>query len=115
MAVNYDYRPIAAKVSSANLSGYYSRSERISQLRNLNLIRNRKGPLPHIVAVTAEPLPTRIAALALGTGDLDCVYHFALPELEASIKDIKNEDQLDILKMRSTVAACAISAICLST
>ena len=63
----------------------------------LNLIRNRKGHLPHIVAVTAEPLPTRIAALALGTGVLDCVYHFALYELIESIGEIENEDQLDML------------------
>jgi hypothetical protein len=64
------------------------RSDRSQNTRTeaLNLIRNRKGRLPHIVAVTAEPLPTRLAALALGTGDLDCVYHFALHELQASIQ-----------------------------
>ena len=50
-----------------------------------------------MVAVTAEPLPTRIAALALGTGDLDCVYHFALPELKKTIEEIDNQDQLDML------------------
>ena len=50
-----------------------------------------------MVAVTAEPLPTRIAALALGTGDLDCVYHFALPELKKTIEKIDNQDQLDML------------------
>jgi hypothetical protein len=47
--------------------------------------------------VTAEPLPTRIAALALGTGDLDCVYHFALDELYNAVVSINNEDQLDML------------------
>lgn len=75
------------------------RSDRGQNARTeaLNLIRNRKGRLPHVVSVTAEPLPTRIASLALGTGDLDCVYHFALPELQESIADIKNEDQLDML------------------
>lgn len=75
------------------------RSDRGQNARTeaLNLIRNRKGHLPHIVAVTAEPLPTRIASLALGTGDLDCVYHFALPELRKAISQIKNEDQLDML------------------
>ncbi|MBN1875265.1 MAG: restriction endonuclease [Anaerolineae bacterium] len=77
------------------------RSDRGQNARTeaLNLIRNRKGPLPHIVAVTAEPLPTRIASLALGTGDLDCVYHFALNELHAAIEEIENEDQLDMLMM----------------
>ncbi len=77
------------------------RSDRGQNARTeaLNLIRNRKGPLPHIVAVTAEPLPTRIAALALGTGDLDCVYHFALAELQGTLQQLGNEDQLDMLTM----------------
>jgi hypothetical protein len=75
------------------------RSDRGQNARTeaLNLIRNRKGSLPHVVAVTAEPLPTRIASLALGTGDLDCVYHFALNELIESIEEISNADQLDML------------------
>jgi hypothetical protein len=77
------------------------RSDRSQNTRTeaLNLIRNRKGSLPHIVSVTAEPLPTRISALALGTGDMDCVYHFALPELKATIEQCDNEDQLDMLLM----------------
>ncbi len=75
------------------------RSDRSQNARteSLNLVRNRKGNLPHIVAVTAEPLPSRIAALALGTGDLDCVYHFALPELTEAVRST-SEDQLDTLK-----------------
>ncbi len=77
------------------------RSDRAQNTRTeaLNLIRNRKGHLPHVSAVTAEPLPTRLAALALGTGDLDCLYHFALPELKSSIEEIGNQDQLDMLLM----------------
>lgn len=76
------------------------RSDRAQNARTeaLNLIRNRKGQTPHIVAVTAEPLPTRLAALALGTGDLDCVYHFALHELIGAIERVNNIDQLDMLK-----------------
>jgi hypothetical protein len=76
------------------------RSDRSQNTRTeaLNLIRNRKGPLPHIVAVTAEPLPMRIASLALGTGDLDCVYHVALPELRNACAAIeRTEDQLEAL------------------
>ena len=59
------------------------RSDRAQNSRTeaLGLIRNRKGHLPHIMVVTAEPLPSRIASLAMGTGDIDCVYHFALNEL----------------------------------
>ncbi len=81
------------------------RSDRGQNARTeaLNLIRNRKGSTPKIVAVTGEPLPMRIASLALGTGDLDCVYHFALPELQAAIEDCISqgdaslEDQKDML------------------
>ena len=75
------------------------RSDRAQNIRTeaLNLIRNRKGRVPHIVVVTAEPLPTRLAAIALGTGDLDCVYHIALPELEAAVRAAENADQLDML------------------
>ncbi len=43
------------------------RSDRGQNARTeaLNLIRNRKGNLPHGVSVTTESLPTRIASLAL--------------------------------------------------
>jgi len=77
------------------------RSDRSQNTRTeaLNLIRNRKGSLPHIVAVTAEPLPMRIASLALGTGDLDCVYHFALHELREACATIhRGDDQLEMLE-----------------
>ena len=77
------------------------RSDRAQNTRAeaLNLIRNRKGPLAHASAVTAEPLPTRLAALALGTGDLDCVYHFALPELQDALRLLNKADQMDMLNI----------------
>ncbi len=76
------------------------RSDRSQNTRTeaLNLIRNRKGNTPHIVAVTAEPLPTRIASIAMGTGDIDCVYHMALYELIETAKESEFEDQYDMLK-----------------
>ena len=76
------------------------RSDRSQNIRTeaLNLIRNRKGHTPHIVAVVAEPMPTRIASLALGTGDIDCVYHFALPELIAAVRESANESQQEMLE-----------------
>jgi hypothetical protein len=75
------------------------RSDRAQNIRTegLNLVRNRKGHTPHIVAVTAEPLPSRLASLALGTGDLDCVYHFALPELRTAVEQIGGPDQTEII------------------
>lgn len=77
------------------------RSDRAQNSRSeaLNLIRNRKGRTPHIAIVTAEPGPNRIASLALGTGDIDCVYHFALPELMESVKEAGDETALEMLNM----------------
>lgn len=95
-------RPNQVPILHASISCKWTiRSDRSQNTRTeaLNLIRNRKGHLPHIVAVTAEPLPTRLAALALGTGDLDCVYHFALPELRQAIEELDNVDQLDMLNL----------------
>jgi hypothetical protein len=69
-----------------------------SRTEGLNLIRNRKGKTPHIVIVTAEPYPQRIASLALGTGDIDCVYHFALKELIIASKKLNNESVIDSLQ-----------------
>jgi hypothetical protein len=76
------------------------RSDRSQNARTegLNLIRNRKGHTPHIMVVTAEPLPTRIASLALGTGDVDCVYHFALYEMEQTLAELDNQDQAEVLQ-----------------
>lgn len=75
------------------------RSDRAQNSRTeaLNLIRNRKGHLPHIVVVTGEPLPSRIASLALGTGDIDCVYHFALPELITAVRATGKTDVIETL------------------
>lgn len=64
----------------------------------LNLIRNRKGCQPHIVVVTAEPTASRLASLALGTGDIDCMYHFALYELQQAINESENDEAKDLLK-----------------
>jgi len=77
------------------------RSDRAQNTRTeaYNLIRNRKGRLPNIMAVTAEPTPIRIASLALGTGDIDCVYHFALNELKNAVTNLKFDDQGDMLNM----------------
>lgn len=69
-----------------------------SRTEALNLIRNRKGRLPHIAVVTAEPMPNRLASLALGTGDIDCVYHFALYELMRAVKEIGSDDAIETLE-----------------
>jgi hypothetical protein len=75
------------------------RSDRAQNARSeaLNLIRNRKGRLPNIMVVTAEPTPSRLASIALGTGDIDCVYHFALYELQATLRALDMQDAEELL------------------
>lgn len=75
------------------------RSDRAQNARSeaLNLVRNRKGRLPHIMVVTAEPTPSRLASIALGTGDIDCVYHFALHELQKTVSALGLDDAADLL------------------
>ena len=77
------------------------RSDRSQNARTegLNLIRNRKGRTPHIAVITGEPMPTRIASLAMGTGDIDCVYHFALHELVEAVKEVGSEAATETLEI----------------
>ena len=77
------------------------RSDRAQNSRTeaLGLIRNRKGHLPHIVVVTGEPMPARLASLAMGTGDIDCVYHFALYELIEAVNETQAEDSIELLNI----------------
>ncbi|GAB4429770.1 MAG: hypothetical protein OHK0039_48420 [Bacteroidia bacterium] len=49
--------------------------------------------------MTSEPSPSRISSIALGTGDIDCVYHFALPELLESVREIDNDVALHLLEI----------------
>ena len=89
-------------VLHASISAKWTiRSDRAQNSRTeaLNLIRNRKGHLPHIVVVTGEPLPSRLASLALGTGDIDCVYHFALYELIEAVKSVGDESSNEMLNI----------------
>lgn len=89
-------------VLHASISAKWTmRSDRAQNSRTeaLNLIRNRKGNLPHIVVVTGEPTPSRLASLALGTGDIDCMYHFALYELMETVKEIGADDAQNLLNV----------------
>lgn len=94
---NYDpkHRILHASISCK----WTMRSDRSQNTRTeaLNLIRNRKGNAPHIVAVTLEPMPSRIAIVAMGTNDLNCIYHAALYELQKAVSESGFEDQQEIL------------------
>lgn len=95
-----DSRQLPAVFVHAVISCKFTmRSDRSQNTRAeaLNLLRNRKGRSPHIVAVTAEPSLSRIASLALGTGDIDMVYHAALPELEFAVARRGSDEAKELL------------------
>jgi hypothetical protein len=89
-------RPIVHAIVSCK---WTLRSDRAQNARSeaLNVIRNRKGRTPHIAVVTGEPSPSRLASLALGTGDIDTVYHFALPELIKAVHETDNDEAVSML------------------
>jgi len=68
---------------------YTIRSDRVQNVRAeaITMMRHRRGHLPHISAVTCEPLPSRLASIARGTGEIDCVYHAFLPELRRAARE----------------------------
>jgi hypothetical protein len=77
------------------------RSDRVQNIRHESsiLMRNRRGRQPHIVAVTAEPLPSRLASICMGTGEVDAVYHVALEELSEATESVGNPRQQEVLEL----------------
>lgn len=95
--VNNEHAILHASVSCK----WTLRSDRAQNARSeaLNLLRNRKGRAPHIVIITAEPTPSRISSIALGTGDIDCVYHFALYEMFQAVEASGNSEAMNLLQI----------------
>jgi hypothetical protein len=75
------------------------RSDRVQNIRHEGIVltRHRRGRLPHIVTITPEPLPTRLAAIARGTGEIDAVYHPLFEELLAVAPTAANAQQRAVL------------------
>jgi hypothetical protein len=73
------------------------RSDRVQNIRHecLQMIRHRRGRQPHLVTVTAEPLPSRLASIARGTGEVDAVYHIAYDAMAASVSAHANPEQAE--------------------
>ena len=71
------------------------RSDRVQNIRHEfgQMIRHRRGRQPHLVTLTAEPLPTRLASIARGTGEVDATYHIAFDALAEAVTEIGNKDQ----------------------
>lgn len=73
------------------------RSDRVQNVRHefATLVRSRRGRLPHLVLVTAEPLPSRIISIARGTGELDAVYHLLFDEVALAVQE-SNRKQIEM-------------------
>lgn len=71
------------------------RSDRVQNIRHEfgQMIRHRRGRQPHLVTLTAEPLPTRLASIARGTGEVDATYHIAFDALAQAVHDVGNIEQ----------------------
>jgi hypothetical protein len=69
------------------------RSDRVQNVRVEfgSLVRNRRGRLPHLVVVTAEPLPSRIISIGRGTGEIDTVYHLLFDEISEALGSLRTE------------------------
>lgn len=78
------------------------RSDRVQNIRHEGVIltKHRRGRQPHVVTVTAEPMPSRLASIARGTGEVDCVYHVALEELLEVTRGSVQFDTLDELVLQ---------------
>ncbi|MCX4508846.1 hypothetical protein OHA27_00725 [Streptomyces sp. NBC_01619] len=65
------------------------RSDRAQNVRHEfnSLIRARRGRAPHLVAVTAEPVPSRLNSLTRGMGEIDAVYHVAYEPLKEAVAE----------------------------
>lgn len=93
----------------ASVSAKYTmRSDRAQNSRTeaLNLIRNRKGHLPHIVVVTAEPMPNRLASLALGK------YAGNKRKLKRDIKKKQKKNLIDESIIQESYAKQYLKMVC---
>jgi NgoMIV restriction enzyme len=73
------------------------RSDRVQNVRpeGSTLMRHRRGRAPHFVVVTCEPLPSRISAIAMTTGEVDRVYHVAFEETAEAVAKFGTKHQRD--------------------
>jgi hypothetical protein len=72
------------------------RSDRAQNIRTEFgvLVRNRHGRLPHLVVVTAEPLPSRLVSLTRGTGEIDANYHLLFEAMDEAIGNLAENEEL---------------------
>ena len=91
-----------ASLGSAVLSGVVACKWTIPRdidQRPINLLRCPELPAGRVAVVTAEPLPGRMASIAIGTGK-PCMYHVALEELQdilAQKRWYESQEMLEIM------------------
>jgi hypothetical protein len=92
--------PLGMLLHAAISCKWTIRSDRVQNIRHeaVILTRHRRGRQPHIVTVTAEPLPSRLAAIARGTGEVDGVYHVAFDELVGAVSAVGTPGQQAVLE-----------------
>lgn len=90
-----DLDPLLHAVVSCKWS---MRSDRVQNVRpeGATLMRHRRGRAPHFVVVTCEPLPSRIASIAMTTGEVDRVYHVAFEETSQAVEKFGTANQRNI-------------------
>jgi hypothetical protein len=96
VGVEHPSDPAALPFLHAAISSKWSiRSDRVQNVRHefATLVRNRRGRLPHLVLVTAEPLPSRLLSIARGTGEVDAVYHLMFDELGEAVDAVAGHEQ----------------------
>jgi hypothetical protein len=83
--------PFAIPFLHAAISSKWTiRSDRVQNVRHefATLVKNRRGRSPHLIAVTAEPLPSRLLSIARGTGEVDNVYHLLYEHLDDAVHQL---------------------------
>ena len=66
--------------------------------RAVNLLRCPEVPGDRVAVVTAEPLPGRIASIAIGAGQ-PCAYHVALKELQDILSRMRWSESREVLEI----------------
>nr|WP_062339715.1 NgoMIV family type II restriction endonuclease [Herbidospora sakaeratensis] len=89
------------------------RSDRVQNIRHENgqMIRHRRERLPHLVTVTAEPLPSRLISIARGTGEVDAVYHIAYGALDQVVRDLAGTGKIQAKQLSDWEECIALGRI----
>ncbi|GAB1824030.1 NgoMIV family type II restriction endonuclease [Herbidospora sp. RD11066] len=89
------------------------RSDRVQNIRHENgqMIRHRRERLPHLVTVTAEPLPSRLISIARGTGEVDAVYHIAYGALDRVVRDLAGAGRIQPKQLQDWEECIALGRI----